>query len=110
MQNILRFLMCALLLTAAAACAQTARGVVEDTKENTSAVRGGIETMDVKSAIMADKTIDAGAIDVDTFQDRKLVVLRGSVPTEQQKQRAESIARESAKGYTVENKLAVVPN
>ena len=84
MQNILRTLACGLLLTSVAACAQTARGVVQDTKENTSTVRGGLETMDVKSAILADKTIDAGAIDVDTYQDRKLVVLRGSVPTEQQ--------------------------
>lgn len=97
------------LLMGMAACAQTARGVVQDTKENVSDVRGGLETLDVKSAILADKTIDAGAIDVDTFQDRKLVVLRGSVPTEQQKQKAEMIARENAKGYTVDNKLVVVP-
>jgi hypothetical protein len=109
MQNILRTLACGVLLTSISACAQTARGVVQDTKENASAVRGGIETIDVKSAILADKTIDAGAIDVDTYQDRKLVVLRGSVPTEQQKQRAEAIARDNAKGYTIDNKLAVVP-
>jgi osmotically-inducible protein OsmY len=37
------------------------------------------------------------------------VVLRGSVPTEAQKARAEQIARDNAKGYKVENKLAVVP-
>jgi len=93
----------------AAACSQTARGVVQDTKDNTSAVRGGLETLDVKSAIIADKTIDSGAIDVDTFQDKKLVVLRGSVPTEAQKTRAGQIARDNAKGYTVDNRLAVVP-
>ena len=39
----------------------------------------------------------------------KLVVLRGSVPTEAQKARAEQIARDHAKGYNIENKLAVVP-
>ena len=94
-------------LAVSAACAQTARGVVEDTKDNTAAVRGGIETMDVKSAIIADKTIDSGAIDVDTYQDKKVVVLRGSVPTEAQKSRAEQIARENAKGYTIENRLVV---
>ena len=94
----------------ASACAQTARGVVTDTKENTAAVRGALETLDVKSAIIADKTIDAGAIDVDTFQDKKLVVLRGSVPTDAQKTRAEQIARDNATGYTIENRLAVVPN
>ena len=97
------------LLVGAAACANTARGVVEDTKDNASAVRGGLETIDVKSAIIADKTIDSGAIDVDTFQDKKLVVLRGSVPTEAQKAKAEQIARANATGYTVENRLAVVP-
>ena len=97
------------LLVGSAACANTARGVVQDTKDNTSAVRGGLETVDVKSAIVADKQIDSGAIDVDTYQDKKLVVLRGSVPSEQQKARAEQIAKDNAKGYTVENKLAVVP-
>ena len=93
----------------AAGCAQTAQGVVTDTKENASAVRGAVETLDVKTAIVADKTIDSGAIDVDTYQDKKVVVLRGSVPTEAQKARAEQIAREHAKGYTIENRLAVVP-
>ena len=94
----------------AAGCAQTARGVVTDTKQNTAAVRGAVETLDVKTAIVADKTVDSGAIDVDTFQDKKLVVLRGSVPTEAQKAKAEQIARSNATGYTVENRLAVVPN
>jgi osmotically-inducible protein OsmY len=109
----MRKYLCSLALTAAlagaAACANTARGVVEDTKDNTSAVRGGLETVDVKTAIIADKSIDSGAIDVDTYQEKKLVVLRGSVPTEVQKQKAEQIARENAKGYTIENRLVVAP-
>jgi osmotically-inducible protein OsmY len=92
-----------------AGCANTAQGVVTDTKQNTSAVRGGIETLDVKSAIIADKTIDSGAIDVDTYQDKKLVVLRGSVPTQAQKERAEQIARNNATSYKIDNQLAVVP-
>ena len=98
---------CVAVLVGVTGCAQTARGVVQDTKENTEAVRGGIETIDVKTAIIADKTIDSGAIDVDTYQDKKVVVLRGSVPTEAQKQKAEQIARDNAKGYTVENRLVV---
>ena len=98
---------CVLALAGATGCSHTARGVVTDTKENASAVRGGLETVDVKTAIIADKTIDSGAIDVDTYQDKKVVVLRGTVPTEAQKQRAEQIARENAKGYTVENRLVV---
>jgi osmotically-inducible protein OsmY len=107
MQKYLWSLALTAALAGSAACANTARGVVEDTKENTSAVRGGLETVDVKSAIIADKTIDSGAIDVDTYQDKKVVVLRGSVPTEAQKQKAEQIARDNAKGYTVENRLVV---
>lgn len=109
MQRTLSSLACVLVLAGTAACAQTARGVVADTKDNAAAVRGGIETVDVKTAILADKTIDAGAIDVDTYQDTKIVVLRGSVPTEAQKQKAEAIARDNAKGYTIDNRLAVVP-
>jgi osmotically-inducible protein OsmY len=93
----------------AAACSQTARGVVQDTKDNTTAVKGGLETADVKTAIMADKTIDSGAIDVDTYADKKVIVLRGSVPTEAQKQRAGQIAKQNAEGYTIDNRLAVVP-
>jgi len=90
-----------------AACSSTARGVVEDTKDNTSAVRGGIETVDVKSAIIADKTIDSGAIDVDTNQDTKTVVLRGVVPTQAQKDKAEEIARKHATSYKIDNQLVV---
>jgi osmotically-inducible protein OsmY len=100
---------CVLALVGVTGCAQTARGVVSDTKDNAEAVRGGLETIDVKSAIIADKTIDSGAIDVDTYQDKKLVVLRGSVPTQEQKQRAEQIARENATGYRIDNQLVVAP-
>ena len=102
-------LACAAALVGITACAQTARGVVQDTKENASAVRGAVETVDVKTAIIADKTIDSGAIDVDTYQDKKVVVLRGSVPTQAQKDKAEMIAKDNAKSYTIDNQLAVVP-
>ena len=99
---------CVVALAGVTGCAQTAKGVVQDTKENTSAARGGIETVDVKTAIIADKEIDSGAIDVDTYQDKKLVVLRGSVPTEAQKQKAGRIAQDHAKSYRIDNQLAVV--
>jgi len=108
-KNLAPVLITIALAAATAGCAETAQGVVTDTKQNASAVRGGIETMDVKGAILADKTIDAGAIDVDTFQDKKVVVIRGSVPTEAQKAKAEQIARSHATGYTIQNQLAVVP-
>jgi osmotically-inducible protein OsmY len=109
MRKVLQSVAAIALVVGSAACANTARGVVEDTKDNASAVRGGLETVDVKSALIADKTIDSGAIDVDTYQDKKVVVLRGSVPSSEQKARAEQIARANAKGYTVDNRLAIVP-
>ena len=99
--------LCALGLVTIVGCSHTARGVVQDTKENASAVRGAAETVDVKTAIIADKSIDSGAIDVDTYQDTKIVVLRGTVPTQEQKMKAEKIAKDNAKGYTVENRLVV---
>ena len=97
------------ILVGAAACSQTARGVVQDTKDNTTAVKGGLETLDVKTAIIADKSIDSGAIDVDTYADKKLIVIRGSVPTEVQKAKASEIAQKNAEGYKIDNQLAVVP-
>ena len=109
LRTIATSLMALSLVAGAAACSQTARGVVQDTKDNTTAVKGGLETIDVKSALIADKTIDAGAIDVDTYADKKVVVLRGSVPSEAQKARAGQIAKDNAEGYTIDNRLAVVP-
>jgi osmotically-inducible protein OsmY len=97
------------LIIGSAACANTAHGVVQDTKNDTTAVKGGLQTADVKTAIIADKTIDSGAIDVDTYADKKLVVIRGSVPTEAQKAKATEIAQKHAEGYKIDNQLAVVP-
>jgi hypothetical protein len=46
---------------------------------------------------------------VDTFADKKLIVIRGSVPTEAQKAKATEIAHKNAEGYKIDNQLAVVP-
>ncbi|HYU78238.1 MAG TPA: BON domain-containing protein [Vicinamibacterales bacterium] len=108
-RNNVRLVLTTALLMAALGCSHTARGVVQDTKQNTAKAKAGMETVDVKTAIIADKTIDAGAIDVDTYADTKTVVLRGSVPTAEQKAKAEQIAREHAPTYKIDNKLAVVP-
>jgi osmotically-inducible protein OsmY len=97
------------LLIGPVGCGDTARGVVQDTRDNTTAVKGGLQTLDVKSAIIADKSIDSGAIDVDTYADKKLIVIRGSVPTEAQKTKASEIAQKNAEGYKIDNQLAVVP-
>src|SRR4051794_23258445 len=63
-----------------------------DTKEAgrdaAGAVKGAVETMDVKSALMADRTVDASHINVDTFHDTKTVVLKCSVKTATQRDEA----------------------
>ena len=65
------------------------------------------QTVDVKSALIADARVDATNINVDTIASTRTVVLKGSVPTAEQKATAEGIAREKAKGYTITNQLTV---
>ena len=67
------------------------------------------ETIDVKTALMADSTVDASDINVDTFHETKTVVLKGSVPTAAQKGEAARIAAREATGYKVDNQLVVKP-
>lgn len=66
-----------------------------------------VETLDVKAALIIDSRVDASGIDVDTDQTTKLVVLKGHVPTADQKALAERIAVDKAVGYRVRNELTV---
>lgn len=110
---------------AAAACENTAAGIKQDAKiaaesetaakaKETAAKTGAVvgaalETAEIKTAMMADKTLDATSINVDTYADTKTVILRGSVPTAAQREQAGRIAVAKAPGYRIDNKLAVVP-
>ena len=69
-----------------------------------------VETVDVKSALMADRTVDASHINVDTFADTKTVALKGSVKTATQRDEAARIAATEAPGYRIDNQLTIVPN
>jgi osmotically-inducible protein OsmY len=75
-----------------------------------SAASAAVETIDVKSALMADRTVDASHINVDTMHETKTVVLKGSVKTATQRDEAARIAAAEAPGYRVDNQLTVVPN
>jgi hyperosmotically inducible periplasmic protein len=97
------------LVTTLTACSGTARGVKDDASKAGDRIAAGAETVDVKTALVSDATLDADAIDVDTNAEKKTVTLRGSVPTEDQKNEAERIARQEARGYKIVNRLAVVP-
>lgn len=91
------------------ACSNTARGVAQDTERATEKVAAGVETMDVKAALIKDGTVDASSINVDTMAATKTVVLKGSVPTAEQRAAAEKIAMKHATGYKIDNQLTVVP-
>jgi len=75
-----------------------------------SAAAAAIETIDVKSALMADRTVDASHINVDTFHETKTVVLKGSVKSATQRDEAARIAAAEATGYRIDNQLTVVAN
>ena len=92
-----------------AACSRTAEGVRADTSRAIDNVKAGVETIDVKTALLSDATLDASNINVDTYGNRKLVVLKGTVPTQAQKDEAGRIARQEAPGYRIDNQLTVAP-
>ena len=98
-----------LVSTLAAGCANTMQGAAKDTEKAVENTGAALETMDVKSALIADGRVDAANINVDTSASAKTVVLKGSVPSAEQRAVAEAIAREEAKGYTINNQLTVVP-
>lgn len=99
----------AVVLAASVGCGNTMRGMKTDTENAAEKTAAGVETMDVKAALIADGRVDAANINVDTIATTKTVVLKGSVPTAEQKTLAETIARDQAKGYTVTNNLTVAP-
>lgn len=91
--------------------ARDAGAAVKDaTRDAAGAVKGAAETIDVKSALMADRTVDASHINVDTFHETRTVVLKGSVKTATQRDEAARIAAAEAPGYRIDNQLTVVPN
>ena len=53
------------------------------------------------------QTVDASDINVDTDAATKVVTLKGTVASAEQRARAEAIAAREATGYRVDNQLAV---
>jgi osmotically-inducible protein OsmY len=96
---------------AAAAAKAEVKDETADAKRAAGTARAAIdaatETLDVKAALMADTTVDASDINVDTFKETKTVVLKGSVPTAAQKTQAGRIAAREAEGYKIDNQLVV---
>ena len=95
---------------APAAEKEAAAETKEAARDASGAVKAAVETIDVKSALMADRTVDASHINVDTFHETKTVVLKGSVKTATQRDEAARIAAAEAPSYRIDNQLTVVPN
>jgi osmotically-inducible protein OsmY len=77
----------ALIVVAAlsGACANTVQGVKQDTEKIAEKTGAAANTVDVKSALIADGRVDASNINVDTSASTKTVVLKGTVPNAQQR-------------------------
>jgi osmotically-inducible protein OsmY len=83
------------------------RAVGDAVLDGGRAADAAVETMDVKTALIADSRIDTGGINVDTDHVTKTVTLKGHVPNAAQRTFAEQIAVKKAVGYRVENKLTI---
>lgn len=83
------------------------QAVKEGAKEVAAEADAKKQTLDVKTALMADKSIDASGINVDTDDETKTVYLKGSVPTAAQRSAATKVAQDHAAGYRVRNELTV---
>lgn len=66
-------------------------------------------TFDVKTALMADKTVDASRIDVDSDAKARVVHLRGKVATQAEVDAATLIGKNNAAGWTISNELVIAP-
>jgi osmotically-inducible protein OsmY len=95
---------------AAAESREAASDTKEAARDASGALKAAVETIDVKSALMADRTVDASHINVDTFHETKTVILKGSVKTATQRDEAARIAASEAPGYRIDNQLQIVPN
>jgi hypothetical protein len=82
--------------------------VKEGAQKTGDALDATKQHLDVKAALLADKTVDASHIDIDVNKDAKILYLRGTVPTAAQKAAAERIAREKAREFIVRNELTVM--
>lgn len=90
--------------------AEAATDAVRDATNNADpagVAQAAIETLDVKTALLADRRVDASGINVDTDHRTKIVTLKGHVPSTDQRTAAAEIARAKAPGYQIDNLLLV---
>ena len=94
-------------IKASEAADKASQATAEATRTASEAAEAAAQTVSVKTALIADKRVTATGIDVDTDRATKTVILKGHVPSEDQKVIAEQIAVERSAGYRVKNELTV---
>ena len=94
----------------AAQAAQTVGNMAADAGEELAERASALkEKVDIKSALMADPAVDATRISVTVDYRTRRVTLTGYVPTAGERDRAESLAKAKAEGYTIVNNIGVQP-
>jgi len=96
-----------LLNDAERASASASERLAEAAERASERAAGVIRGADIKATLMADPSIDATGIDVDSDGRTQTITLNGSVPTEAERDMAGIVAAAQAPGYRIENRLAV---
>jgi hypothetical protein len=87
---------------------QTGQSAREAVNHAADVAAAAVQTGQVKSALVADSSVDAKDINVDTDAATKTIILKGHVPSAAQKTAAERIAQAKAStGYSVRNELLI---
>jgi osmotically-inducible protein OsmY len=86
---------------------KAAEAVTTAVKEAGHEIKAKTLALDVKTTLMADKTVDASQLHVDADDQARTLTLSGSVPTAAQKEAAGSIAKSKSGDYRVRNLLTV---
>lgn len=80
-------------------------------KETRDAAQSAALTPKIKNALIADKSINASTIDVDTSGEKDTVILKGTVRSQAEKTRAAAVAqkalRDANSSFKLKNNLAV---
>lgn len=89
---------------AASTAGQRAAEVAERASEKGAIV---VRAADIKMTLMADRSIDASGIDVESDAGTSTITLNGTVPSEAERDTAGIVAAAQAPGYRVQNRLTV---
>lgn len=92
---------------AANAAVNATEKAVEGVANAAQEVNATKQAVDVKTALMADTTIDSTGITVSADDNSRTIFLRGHVPNQDQKTAAERVARLKAQGFNVKNELTI---